>query len=154
MNKKNKRNVKIIALVVAAVFALGIVGIALTQSQIGHAAPQASGIGYVDVGRAIQSHPNTANAQSELQREFETLQREFEERARNMNDRERHQYSMQLQQRLQQKEATLFGAIQTNIEEVVRRVATARGLTIVVTSDIVIFGGTDITDDVIRGFSR
>ena len=154
MDKKSKRNVKFIALAVAAVFALGIVGIALTQTQIGYAAPRDSAIGIIDFGKALQSHPDMANAQTEMQREGESLQKDFEEKSKTMSDQDKQNYFMQLQQRMQQKEMSLIGAINEKIEEAVKKVAAAKGLSIVVFKNAVIFGGTDITDDVIKAFGK
>ena len=154
MNNKNKRKVKIVALAVAAFFALGIVGMALTQTQSGYASVKNSAIGSIDWGRAMQSHPDMAAIQAELQREGESLQRDFDEKSKNMNDQERQNYFTQLDQRMQQKQISLFTPLREKMLEAVRKVATAKGLAIVVSNEIVVFGGTDITDDVIKAFGR
>ncbi|MDR3348334.1 MAG: OmpH family outer membrane protein [Acidaminococcales bacterium] len=155
MKNANKQNVKIIALAIVAFFALGIVGVAVTQTQVSFAAPsQNSAIGYIDMRRAIQSHPDMPNYQAEIQKESETLQKEFDEKAESMNDQEKQRYMAQLQQRLRQKDESLLSAINAKIEEVVKKVAANKDLSVVVLREIVIYGGTDITEDVIKAYGK
>ncbi|MDR2005937.1 MAG: OmpH family outer membrane protein [Acidaminococcales bacterium] len=155
MKNTNKKNVKIIALTIVAFFALGIVGVAITQTQVSFAAPaQNSAIGYIDMRRAIQSHPDMPNYQTEMQTESETLQKEFDEKSAGMNDQEKQRYLVQLQQRLRQKDESLLSAINAKIEEVVKKIAANKGLSVVVLREIVIYGGTDITEDVIKAYAK
>lgn len=156
MKNSNKKRVKLIALLVAAFFALGIVGIAVTQSQTGFAAPaeKNSAIGYIDTAKAMQSHPDMATIQSTMEAEMANAQKEFEEKAKDLPDQEKQRYYMQLQQRLQQKNAELLDALADKIEASVSKVAKAKGLAVVVTRNTVIYGGVDITDDVIKDFGK
>ena len=156
MKKNNKKNVKIVALMVAVMFILGIVGIAVTQTQTGYAAPadKNSAIGYIDIGKAMQSHPDAEAAMKTLQAESEAFQKDFDEKAKTLSEQEQQRYYVQLQQRLQQKEAELTSAIFKKIEASVQKVAKAKGLSVIVERGSVVYGGTDITDDVIKDFGK
>lgn len=152
--KTNKKNVKFIALLVAAFFALGIVGIAITQTQTGFAAPANSSIGVIDVRKAMAAHPDAANVETTMKAEIEAAQKEFEDKAKGLSEQEKQRYFGQLQQRVAQKEASLINDVAQKVEAVVEKVAKAKGLSVVVVKDTVIYGGTDITDDVIKAFGK
>ncbi len=156
MKNTNREKMKIVALVVVAFFALGIVGLALTQSQVVSAAPAAkdSAIGYINVTKALQAHPDSENVGKTMQAEGQAAQKEFEEKSKGMNDQQKQEYYMQLSQRLQQKQAELMDAVLVKIEESVKKVAQAKGLTVVVNANTVVYGGVDITDDVIKAFGK
>ena len=156
MKNSNKKRVKIVALLIAAFFALGIVGIAVTQSQTGFAAPanKNSAIGYIDTRKAMQAHPDMAGVEATMQTEMANAQQEFDAKAKDLPEQEKQRYYVQLQQRLQQKEAELINAIITKIEASVEKVAKAKDLAVVVERNSVIYGGVDITDDVIKDFSK
>ena len=152
--KTNKKNVKLIALLVAAFFALGIVGIAVTQTQTGFAAPANSSIGVIDMRKDMGSHPDMASFETTMKAELETAQKEFTEKEKTLSEQEKQRYAVQLQQRVAQKENTLLSEISKKVEEAVEKVAKAKGLSVVVLKDTVIYGGTDITDDVIKSYGK
>jgi outer membrane protein len=65
-----------------------------------------------------------------------------------MNDKEKQDYANQLQQRLMLKEQELKGALMDKVTAAVKSVAEAKGLSVVLEKGNVIYGGTDITDEV------
>jgi outer membrane protein len=74
----------------------------------------------------------------------------FDAKSANMNDQEKQSYYKQLQQGLQVKQQELLGAIQDKINAAVKAVADAKGLTVVVEKSVTVYGGQDITDDVMK----
>lgn len=150
---KKKKNIKIVALAIVAIFTLGIVGIAVAQTQVGFAAPATSSIGYVNRQNVMMSHPEMEKVMKTMQEESVAAQKDFEEKASTMPQQEQERYAMQLQQRLAQKETDLMKPIIDQIEAEIKKIAEAKGLTVVVDAQIVIYGGTDITADVIKGVS-
>lgn len=151
---KKRKNIKMVAIAIVAFFTLGIVGVAISQTQIGFAAPasSSSSIGYIDRQRIMMSHPDMQTVMETMQAEAATAQKSFEEQAKTMSQQEQERFAVQLQQRLQQKEADLMKPIIDKIEAEIKKVAEAKGLTIVVDANIVVYGGTDITSDVIKSF--
>jgi outer membrane protein len=154
MNNKSKRNVKIIALAIVAFFALGIVGIAVSQTSVGLAAPSSSAIGVIDMKKALDAHPDVATANAALQKEVETVRSDFEAWSPGKSDEEKQKYGVQLDQRINQKRQELLNAIVEKVKASVKKVANSKGLSVVIASDFVIYGGTDITDDVIKSFGK
>ena len=150
----NKKNVKLIAMVIVAFFAIGIVGMAVTQTQVGLAAPAESNsaIGFVDKQRLVMSHPDIKTIGETLKAETVAAQKEFEEKAKDLAPQEQQRYFAQLDQRIKNKEMELMKPLIDKIDAAVKTVAEAKGLTVVVDSMVVVFGGTDITDDVIKSY--
>jgi len=144
--KIEKKQVKIVSVVVAAFFLLGIVGIAVSQSGTSYAAP-ASNVGVVNYQMLVSQHPDMAKAQEAFKAEVDSLQKEFDSKAASMNDQQKQEYSAQLQQRLQLKQQELLGAIHDKVDAAVKAVAEAKGLAVVVHKGAVVYGGQDITEE-------
>ncbi|MDR3592289.1 MAG: OmpH family outer membrane protein [Negativicutes bacterium] len=150
MLKIEKKQVKIVSVVIAAFFLLGIVGIALSQSGKTYAAPT-SNIGVVDFQALMGQHPDTAAAQETMKAEFAQAQKDFDTKSATMtSDKEKQEYYMQLRQRLDARQQELGGAIQEKVKAAVKTVAEAKGLSVVVDKGAVIYGGQDITDEVTK----
>ena len=89
-----------------------------------------------------------------MQQAVEDAKKDFEEKSAGMSDQEKQDYYQQTQSRLQQKQQDLIEPIQKKIEEQVKAVAEAKGLSVVLDSNAVVYGGQDITQDVIRKLSK
>lgn len=150
----NKKNVRFIALAIAAAFILGVAGVAVTQtgSMKSASAAPASNIGVVNYQILVQQHPDTAAMEKTMQAEKEQAQKDFDTKAATMNDQEKQAYFSQLSQGLMNKEQALLGGILDKINGVVKTVAEAKGLSIVIDNRTVIYGGTDITEEVSKKF--
>ncbi|MDT8903785.1 OmpH family outer membrane protein [Anaeroselena agilis] len=148
MLKIEKKQVKIISVAIAAVFMLSVVGIAVSQTGTTQAAA-ASNVGKVNFEDLVRAHPDFAKFAETMKAEQETAQKEFDAKAPSMaNDQERQEFLMQLQQRLQMKEAELLNPIREKVMATIKEVADTRGLSVVMPAGMVIYGGQDITDDV------
>lgn len=149
---KNKKMAKVVALAVVAFFVLGIVGLALSQTGKGYAAgaSNSSNIGVVNYQQVLQQHPDVAKVEDTMNKEIADAQKDFEAKTANMNDKEKQDYYMQVQQRLQLKQQELVGPVHDSINAAIKAVADAKGLSVVLGKDTVIYGGQDITDDVLK----
>lgn len=67
-----------------------------------------------------------------------------------MPDAEKQRYYAQLQDRLAQKEREVMAPVLDKVTAAIKKVADSKGLTIVVDKQTVLYGGVDITDDVIK----
>ncbi|MDR3561806.1 MAG: OmpH family outer membrane protein [Negativicutes bacterium] len=151
MLKIEKKQVKIVSVVIAAFFLLGIVGIALSQSGKTYAAAPASNVGVVNYQQLIAQHPDAAAAQETMKNEVAQTQKEFDAKAATLtSDKEKQDYFMQLQQRLNGKQQELLAAINDKVVAAIKAVAEAKGLAVVVDKGAVVYGGQDITDDVMK----
>ena len=104
-------------------------------------------IGYTLLGGVIP------NPRADLVYEgINLVTREFEEKAKTLNQEEQQRYYMQLQERLANKERELMVPLMDKINAAIKKVATTKGLSVVVDKQSVIYGGTDITEDVIKAY--
>ena len=152
---RNKKNVQLVSLAIVAAFVLGIVGLSLSQSSIGHAAPaNNSAVGVVNYQMIIVSTPDMDAYKTNMQAEIDNAQKEFDEKAKDLPDQEKQRYYTQLQERLGQKDRELKAPILDKINAAIKKVADSKGLTIVVDKQAVLYGGVDITDDVVKSLSK
>ena len=154
MVKLEKKQVKIISVLIAIVFIGSVVALALTQSGSGIASAASSNVGVVDYNQIMSQHPDLQSANSQMQQAVTDAQKDFEEKSANMSDQEKSDYYQQTQQRLQQKQEELLEPIQKSVEDGVKSVADAKGLSVVLDKGTVVYGGQDITQDVIKKLSK
>ena len=150
MFKNNKKNVKIVALAIAAAFLFGVAGLAVSQTtQVASAAP-ASNVGKVNYQMLVQQHPDLAKVQTTMQTESEAAKKEFDAKAASLGEKEKQEYFMQLHQRLQLKNQELMVPIFNKVDGIIKEVSDAKGLVVVVDAAAVIYGGADITDECVK----
>lgn len=109
-----------------------------------------SPVGVVNYQLLMNQHPDMAQAQETMNAAFAQAKSDFDTKSVNMSDQEKQSYYQQLQQGLQVKKQDLLGAIQIKVNAAVKEVADSKGLTIIVDKSVVIYGGQDITDDVMK----
>lgn len=152
MDLKDKKNVKLISLAIAAAFIIGMFAMTLTQSGIGSgvasAAASESAVGVVNYQSLIMAVPEVAGVQTAMQEEVKTAQEEFATKSAEMNDTEKQRYSQQLQERLGNKEKELMEPVYAKLDSAIQKVAKRKGLSVVVDKGIVVFGGVDVTAEV------
>ena len=147
---RNPKNVKLVSLFVAAIFVLGCFALSLTQSGFGKsasAAPSESAIGVVNYQMLVAQCPDIRDVDAAMKTEIENAQKEFEEKSKTMNDVEKRRYYTQTQERLQKE---LMDPVLKKIEAAIKKVADKKGLSVVVEKSTVVFGGSDITDEVAK----
>ena len=147
---RNKKNVKTVALAIAAAFLFGVAGLAVTQTTHVASAAPASNEGMDNYKMVVQQHPDLAKVQTAMQAESEAAKKEFDAKAASLGDKEKQEYYMQLQQRLQLKNQELMVPLFSKVDAVIKEVADAKGLSVVVDKGAVIYGGQDITDECVK----
>ena len=150
MIKLEQKQVKIISILIAVVFVGSVVALALTQSGSGIASATSSAVGVVDYRQVGSQHPQLAAANAEMQKASQEAQADFETKSASMNDQEKSDYYQQTMQRLQQKNEELMEPIENSIQDAVKKVAEKKGLSVVIEKGAVVYGGQDVTQDVIK----
>ena len=149
-----KTQAKVISVLIALVFVGSVVALALTQSGTGIASAAASSnVGVVDY-RQFTTLKIYTDVEADMKTSLETAQKEFNEKTANMSEQEKQQYYQQTMERLQQHNADLMEPVNKQIEEAVKSIADAKGLSVVLNKDTVVYGGTDITQDVVKKLSK
>ncbi|CUH97222.1 hypothetical protein P22_3349 [Propionispora sp. 2/2-37] len=144
-----KKRIANIALAILVLFTVTGMGTAV-PSKAHAAAPDKAAVGVVDLGLLVNQHPDTPKANETIKAEAEAAQKEFDAKAAGLDDKERQDLRAQLQQRVGQKQQELLKAIADKIDAAVKEVANAKGLTVVVAKSVVVYGGVDITEDVLK----
>lgn len=154
---RNPKNVKLVSLFVAAIFVLGCFALTLTQSGFGStasAAAKESAIGVVDYRMVVSQSPDLAGVNTAMENESAIAQKDFEEKSKAMSDVEKQRYFKQLRERLAHKNQELMDPVLKKVELQIQKIADKKGLSVVVHKDTVVFGGVDITDEVIRALQK
>jgi outer membrane protein len=144
MNIKQFKNIFLVAFVLFSI-------VAITQPSSTYAAASTSSpVGVVNYQLLVQQHPDMAQAQTTMDTAITQAKSDFDAKSFNMNDQEKQSYYQQLQQGLQVKQQELLGAIRSKVNAAVKEVADSKGLTTVVDKSVIVYGGQDITDDVMK----
>ncbi len=111
---------------------------------------QSFSVGYVEMQRALDSHPRRASSERALQEFFQAKQREFQERSKGMTAFQRQELDRQLQQQIFEKRNELLGGLDKELRAAVETVAKENAVTVVLDRAVVLYGGTDLTEAVIK----
>jgi len=101
----------------------------------------------------INQHPDMAGANETYKAAVKQAQDDFNAKSATMSDDEKKGYSQKLDQELQQKKLELLNAIRNKVNAAVKEVADSKGITMVIDKSVNIYGGQDITDDVLKKIS-
>lgn len=155
MLKFEKKQVKFISIIIAVVFMGSVVALALTQTGSGIASAASSvNVGVVDRDLVLSQHPGGQNFQTQMNAAIAEVQKDFEEKSAGMTDQEKADYYRQCQQRLAQKQNELMEPILKSVDDAIKKVADSKGLSVVIEKAAVVYGGTDITQDVVSRVSK
>jgi len=135
---------------VTAAFVLGFGAITAIHATA-QAAPanSAATIGYIDAVAIKRSSVDFKNAQTAIATEEAALQNEFDEKSAGLSDAEKKQLFVQYQKRLDLKAQEVLTQVDQKINGVIKEVATAQGIVVVLDKSNVFYGGKDLTQDVI-----
>lgn len=146
-----KRNIKIFSGVIALVFVLSIAGLAVMQMGNPVNAAPSSNIGVVDMSKVITpDNQDAADAQKQLQQAGEDMQKQFEEQSANMTDEQKQELFQKMQGDMAKKQEELYKGVKDKVDTAIGNVANTKGLSLVVDKRVVLYGGTDITDQVTK----
>ncbi len=137
----------LIAAVVAVIVAVAVVTVTRGGGPV---LGQSFSIGYADMQRALENHPRKVSSERALQEFFQAKQAEFQQRSKGMTPAQRQELDQKLQQEFVQKRAELLSGLDRDIRASVEKVARAQGVSLVLERNVVLFGGTDLTDFVIK----
>ncbi len=143
----------LIAVGAAIVVVIIVVAVVLTRGGVAPAFGQSLTIGFVDMQRSLDAHPRRAPSERALQEFFTAKQREFAQRSKGLTAAQRQQLDRELQQQILQKRQELLGGLDKEIRTAVEDVARAQRVSIVLERSVVLFGGVDLTDQVIQKVS-
>lgn len=126
-------------------------------------------IGYVDTQKVFQGYKEAQTAQNRFRKEAQDYQEELanaqkkleEARKAGKSEAEINKMQKQFEDQLKPKKAKvealdrdLSGKIKKQIETVIGQVAKSKGIPTVVDKQVILYGGTDITNDVLSRLNK
>ena len=154
MIKLEKKQIRLVSILIAVIFIGSVVALALTQTGNIASAASSSSVGVIDYQQAMAEHPDVKNLQTQMETAVSDIKKEFDEKSAGMNDQEKADYYMQCQQRLAQKQQELLEPIRQAVEGAIKKIADKRGMAVVIDKAAVIYGGQDITQEVIAELGK
>ena len=148
----NKANVKIFSIVIAAIFIVGIGALAYTQMASPSSNSGTSTIGVIDTSRMLsQDNPIYIFAAQEYMSYQSQLQQETQAKIdAAQDDATKQKIAEEARQNLAKKDQEIAKSVQDKAMEAAKAVGDAKGLSVVMTKDTVLYGGVDITDQVLK----
>ncbi len=107
-------------------------------------------IAYVDVQEVFDHHPDKEIAEKELNEAAQSMQSELEEEADELSEEKQQELLQEYQADLSDKEQELIQEVLSKIEGVVESVAEEKEVRLVLDKKNVIYGGYDMTEEVIE----
>lgn len=133
------------------------------------AAPPAGALGYVDTQKVFQGYKEAQTAQSKFRREAQAYQEDLADAQKKLEEARKAGKSPDEINKMQKKfedelkpkktrvealDRDLSGKIKKQIEQVIAQVAKAKGVPTVVDKQVILYGGTDLTDDVLSRLNK
>ncbi len=106
-------------------------------------------IAFVDVQAVFNIHPDKKTAEEELNKIAQSMQSELEQEAEELPKEQQQDLVNDYQGRLTQQEQELIQQILVKIDKAIRQVAEEQEVRLVLDKKNVIYGGYDMTQDVI-----
>ena len=154
MMKLEKKHVRIVSIAIAVIFIGSVVALALTQTGNIASAASSSNVGTIDYQQVMAAHPDVQGLQGQMETAIADVKKEFDEKSAGMSEQEKAEYYQQCQLRLAQKQQELLDPIRTAVDLAIKKVADKRGMSVVLDKMAVIYGGQDITQEVIAALGK
>jgi len=143
-----KWNAKTIGIAAAAIVIVAALGFVVARS--GPVLGQSFTIGYVDMVRAVEAHPRKASAEGALKDYAQTQIADAQLRAKGLSAGQQQDVQRQVQQQVLKKRQELIGGLEKDIRAAIEKIAKEQGISIVLSREVVLYGGVDLTDQVVK----
>jgi outer membrane protein len=144
-------NAKTIGITAAVIVIVAAIGFVVARS--GPVLGQSLTIGYVDMARAVEAHPRKASAEGALKDYAQTQIGDAQQRMKTMTPAQREEVQRQVNQMLLKKRQELIGGLEKDIRAAIEKIAKDQGISIVLNREAVLYGGVDLTDQVVKAIS-
>lgn len=139
----NKKSLVMIGVLVILML-VGLVG--WSQSR----AEREMAIGYVDLEQVSREWVRLKEIKQNLEQEVAKLQKEYDEKSAKLSQEEKVKLYQQYQASLESKQAAMMKEAEETVAKTVQEVAKSQGLAVVLNKQMVLFGGKDITPEVLQ----
>ena len=134
---------KLSALVCSLMMALGFSSTAL-------AADQSALVGFVNVQYVLQNYPGIKDVLQQISDEKVRLQNQYNEQSQSLSDTDKNAMSANLSQEYNKYENNTMAPVQQKIQKTIAKIAKEHGIQNVVNSNSMLYGGKDLTEEVVK----
>jgi outer membrane protein len=143
------RRTKALIITVGAVVVIAVAAWGLTATGAA-AIGQPLTIGYVEMQRALDNHPRRPSAEEALNQFARARMTQVQQQARGRSQAEQIRLTQRAQEEILQRRAELLTKLDKDIRTAVAKVAREAGVMIVLDRSVVLYGGRDLTEPVIK----
>ena len=111
-------------------------------------------VGYVNRQQVFAGYPGIQDLMNRIQVMRAEAQKDYDANAKDLPPADKKAYNDKLAQQEAQREDELMKPVGDKIEAAIKAVAAEKGLTVIHDAGAVVYGGTDITADVIGKVTR
>lgn len=140
---------RLLAVIFSVLTLFGVCGIVAPNEVL--AAEQ---IGYVNVQKVFTSYPDVKSAIAAIDLERQNAQYQFNEQSASLDANSKADLNKKLSEQVNNKEKEMLGPIQKKISEAIIKVAKAQGINAVLDGSTILFGGKDLTEEVIAEVAK
>ncbi|MGM0369035.1 MAG: OmpH family outer membrane protein [Bacillota bacterium] len=106
-------------------------------------------IGYVDMQKLFENHPQKESSEQKLEGDAKKFKEELETKGKTMDKEERQELLKKYQEELNSQEQELIDEVLADINEKIRKVADEQEISIILDKSAVIYGGYNLTSEVL-----
>ncbi|SCM78720.1 Periplasmic chaperone for outer membrane protein Skp [uncultured Sporomusa sp.] len=143
-----KQLTRSLLLLIAVCFLGGMLAPAGALAAKAKAEPEQT-VGYVNRQQIFSSYPGIQDILKQIQALREAAQQDYDTRSKDLPDAERQAINDTIAREEARKEDLLMKPVGDKIEASIKAVAEEKGLTVIIDAATVVYGGIDITADVI-----
>ncbi|CVK20471.1 OmpH family outer membrane protein [Sporomusa sphaeroides] len=143
-----KQITRSLLLLIAVCFLGGILAPAGAQAAKAKAKPEQT-VGYVNRQQVFASYPGIQDIMNRIQTMRNEAQQDYDTRSKDLPEAERQALNDTIAREEARKEDNLMKPVGDKIEASIKAVAEEKGLTVIIDAATVVYGGIDITADVI-----
>ncbi len=137
------------ALVLVGATALVFVG-ALAGRSVSFADSKGLAVAYVDTTKLFAEYPSMKAMQAQLEKETKQMQADFDKKATGLDNDSKQKLFQEFQGRLEKRKGELVPKAVDQVLAVVRKIAQQQGYSMVLEKQAILYGGKDITADVLK----
>jgi outer membrane protein len=137
-------------LVLAGIIVVVAGGVYALMASGATAVGQTLNIGYVDMQRALDAHPKKAAQEEALNQFARVKMTEARQQAQGKPPADQQRIQRAATEEVLKRQRDLFSGLDKDIRSAVDKVGRGAGVLVVLDRSVVLYGGTDLTDQVIK----
>lgn len=114
----------------------------------------AATVGFVNIQEVVNNYPGIKDIAQQIVDKQVSLQKEFNNKSKSLDDKSKIELQNKMNKELADFEDKKMAPVNKNIKEIVLKVAASKGIDSVVNHKVMVVGGEDLTDDVVKSLKK